>query len=232
MDASEFDRFAEEYEALHRANVRISGEEPEYFAAYKIVEMKASLERRGASPPRRILDFGCGVGNSIPHLRRHFPEAEIVGVDVSGKSIAIARARFSAMADFTQFDGVVLPFGPQRFDAVFSACVFHHIPWAEHGPLLAEIRRTLATQGTVAIFEHNPLNPLTVYAVNTCPFDANARLIRAGAMLARLAETGFEAVERRYCLFFPAALRRLRRLEPRLSWCPAGAQYHVLGRRP
>ena len=96
MDASEFDRFAEEYEALHRANIRISGEEPEFFSAYKIAELERSLERRGAPRPGSILDFGCGVGNSILHLRRHFPDAEIVGVDVSGR-IWRSRAHASAI---------------------------------------------------------------------------------------------------------------------------------------
>jgi SAM-dependent methyltransferase len=231
MHASEFDRFAEEYEALHRANVRISGEEPEFFAAYKIAELEGSLERRGAPRPRSILDFGCGIGNSIVHLRRHFPDAEIVGADVSGRSVEIARARFGDLAEFTLFDGATLPFAPHRFDVAFSACVFHHIGVAEHLSLLAEIRRILREHGTVAIFEHNPINPLTVYTVKTCPFDENARLIRAGTMLGRLAEAGFSALERRYCLFFPRFLRMLRRFEPQLSWCPAGAQYYILGRR-
>ncbi len=229
MDASEFDRFAAEYEALLRANVRISGEEPDFFAAYKIVELERSLGERAARQPRSILDFGCGVGNSIVHLRRHFPDAEIVGVDVSGKSLDLARARFGNLADFTQFNGATLPFPAHRFDVAFSACVFHHIGVAEHVPLLAEIRRTLREHGTIAIFEHNPLNPLTVHAVKTCPFDENARLISAGTMLKRLGDAGFSALERRFCLFFPAFLRRLRRFEPQLSWCPAGAQYYVIG---
>jgi SAM-dependent methyltransferase len=229
MDASEFDRFAEEYEALHRANIRISGEEPEFFAAYKIAELERSLKRREPPRPRSILDFGCGVGNSIVHLRRHFPDAKIVGVDVSARSLEIARARFGDLADFTHFNGATLPFPSHRFDVAFSACVFHHISVAEHVPLLSEIRRTLREHGTIAIFEHNPINPLTVRAVKTCPFDENARLISAGTMLGRLAEAGFSALERRFCLFFPAFLRRLRRFEPQLSWCPAGAQYYVLG---
>ena len=36
MDVAEFDRFAEEYLAAHKENLRISGEEPDYFARYKI----------------------------------------------------------------------------------------------------------------------------------------------------------------------------------------------------
>ena len=144
---------------------------------------------------------------------------------MSGRSLDVARARFGDLADFTHFDGATLPFAPHRFDVAFSACVFHHISAAEHVPVLAEMRRTLREHGTVAIFEHNPINPLTVYTVKTCPFDENARLIGAGTMLRRMAEAGFSALERRFC--FPAFLRRLRRFEPQLSWCPAGAQYCI-----
>jgi ubiquinone/menaquinone biosynthesis C-methylase UbiE len=154
-----------------------------------------------------------------------------VGVDVSGKSLDVARARCRNLADFTHFNGATLPFSSHRFDVAFSACVFHHIGAAEHVPLLSEMRRMLRDHGTVAIFEHNPNNPLTVHTVKTCPFDEHARLIGAGTMLGRLAAAGFSALERRYCFFFPGFLRRLRRFEPQLSWCPAGAQYYALGRR-
>ena len=42
-----------------------------------------------------------------------------------------------------------------------------------------ELKRVLRAGGACVIFEHNPLNPLTVQAVNTCPFDENAVLIKA-----------------------------------------------------
>ena len=35
MDIAEFDQFADEYHNLHEANIRITGEGPEYFSEYK-----------------------------------------------------------------------------------------------------------------------------------------------------------------------------------------------------
>jgi len=35
MDRAEFDKFADEYYALHAANIAMTGESPEYFADYK-----------------------------------------------------------------------------------------------------------------------------------------------------------------------------------------------------
>jgi hypothetical protein len=40
MNRSEFDKFAEEYRSLHEANIGVSGETPEYFADYKIKDLK------------------------------------------------------------------------------------------------------------------------------------------------------------------------------------------------
>jgi hypothetical protein len=87
------------------------------------------------------------------------------------------------------------------------------------------------TFAPLAIFEHNPLNPLTVRAVNTCPFDANARLIRAKALRRSLQMAGWRDPAIRYHLFFPRLLAALRPLEPLLTWLPIGAQFSVVARR-
>ena len=39
MDVAEFDKFADEYHNLHQENIRITGENPEYFAEYKIRDL-------------------------------------------------------------------------------------------------------------------------------------------------------------------------------------------------
>lgn len=228
MQRSEFDKFAREYAALHRTNIAISGEGPEYFAEYKIRELRevsAGLGLlRGAG---RILDFGAGVGGSVEHFRRHFPAASLTCVDVSVDSLRIAAGRFAGQAGFVAFDGEQLPFVDGSFDCVFSACVFHHIEPGRHIALLAELRRVLHPGGLLMIFEHNPLNPLTVHAVNTCPFDENAILIRAGLFRQSLISAGFAGAAACFRIFFPHALRALRPLEGWLKWLPLGAQYYV-----
>jgi hypothetical protein len=109
--------------------------------------------------------------------------------------------------------------------------VFHHIPHEEHVALLAEIRRVLVPGGRLFVFEHNPLNPLTRHAVNTCVFDEHAKLIVASTMRGRARDAGFATAGIRYRIFFPHALRRLRPLEAKLTWLPLGAQYCVAARK-
>jgi ubiquinone/menaquinone biosynthesis C-methylase UbiE len=226
MNTTEFDRVADEYENLHAANIAITGERPEYFHEYKIKVLQKMTQHRGIAV-RRLLDFGSGIGNSIPFLRAYFAEAELTGADVSRRSLAIAETRFGGMATGLPIEGPRIPAEDNAFDVAFSACVFHHIPWEEHLGWLAELRRVTRPEGMLTVFEHNPRNPLTVRAVNTCPFDENARLIRANQLAEVLRAAGWSGIETRYHIFFPHALAGLRSLEPYLGRVPFGGQYSV-----
>lgn len=225
MPGAEFDRFAAQYEEMHARSIRISGETPDHFAAYKI-EIVAAEAPRMPEPPR-ILDFGGGTGNSLGHFRRLFPRSRIVLADPSGDSLALAEQRHPQAAEFVHLTNSTLPFEEGSFDIAFAACVFHHIPAASHHTALRELRRVLSARGRLFVFEHNPLNPLTLKAVRDCPFDADAVLIGAGEMAARLRAAGFDRVETRYRVFFPHMLRALRPLEPWLGWLPLGGQYYL-----
>ena len=72
MDEVEFDKFADEYRAMHAANIRLSGEDPEYFAEYKVIDIAAELGRDNIVA-RAALDFGAGVGYSVPFFAPPFP---------------------------------------------------------------------------------------------------------------------------------------------------------------
>jgi SAM-dependent methyltransferase len=230
VKVSEFDKFAEEYLATHQENLAVTGEDPAYFARYKIEEVARRLKALGLPAPRRVLDFGCGIGNSAPHLRASFPQAKIVGLDVSERSLAVARERFPGVADFCRYDGGAIPLEGEGFDLVFSACVFHHIEAGEHERLFRQLKGRLAPGGVMAIFEHNPWNPVSRYIVATCPFDADAVLVPAPEFAARQRRAGFRKVQVRFTGFFPGALRALRPLEPALARLPMGAQYYTLAR--
>jgi SAM-dependent methyltransferase len=227
MDKAEFDRFADEYAALHKANIRLSGEDPDYFAEYKIRDVADFVRARGI---RRgvMLDFGCGVGNSVPHVRRLLPEFRLKCLDVSEKSLAIAETRFPGQAEFKALAGDgVIPHEDDSADVAMAACVLHHIKADDHAKILKDLLRVLRPGGTLFVFEHNPWNPLTVHAVNTCPFDENAVLVSAKYVAAQLRAAGFAEVQTRFRIFFPKALSLMRPLERYLTWCPFGAQYYV-----
>lgn len=227
MEISEFDRFAEEYSELHKRNIAITGEGPEFFAEYKIRTLR---EITGTPSPGRthsILDFGSGIGNSIPYFQKYFPSSELLCADVSRRSLALGRTRFPSFGIDVPIERSTIPVLDHAVDLAFSACVFHHIPHDEHDLWLRELRRVVRPGGTLLVFEHNPLNPLTVRAVNTCEFDQNAVLIRARALSNRCRAAGWSRADTRYHVFFPRALAALRPAERHLGWLPLGAQYSV-----
>jgi SAM-dependent methyltransferase len=229
VDVAEFDRFAEEYTSTHADNIKISGEDPAYFARYKIEEVRRRWDAEARPEPAAVLDFGTGIGNSLPHLARLFPRATVIGLDVSQKSLDVARARFPDAAELVPYDaGGTLPFDDGAFDLIFSACVFHHIDAAEHAAIFAELKRVLKPGGMITVFEHNPVNPVTRHIVATCPFDENAVLLPSAELKARQAQAGFRRVQVAYTGFFPGSLRRLRPLERFMTALPIGAQYYTV----
>lgn len=229
MSAPEFDRYADSYRQLHAENIRITGESPDYFARYKA--RHASRLAAGRLPVPRILDYGCGIGGATPFLREFFPGCEITGTDVSPACLAVARERAGGVAGFLQMTDEAIPVEDRHFGMAFVSCVLHHVPAGGHVPMLREIRRTMAPGALLAIYEHNPWNPLTVRAVRGCEFDENAVLVAATTMREAVAAAGFERPRTRYIVFYPHALRLLRWSEPLLGWLPLGAQYCVFAYR-
>lgn len=231
MDSAEFDKFADEYLSAHAKNIACTGEDPEYFSRYKIEEVRRRWNRERRAEPGAILDFGTGIGNSLPFLAKQFPAAAITALDVSSRSLEIAQRQNPGLATFVLHDGgadLALPQG--AFDLIFTACVFHHIPPAEHVRLFSQLRRLLKPGGVMVAFEHNPVNPVTRYIVATCPFDENAILIPARSLVQRQREAGFSDVRVAYTGFFPGALRALRPLERFMTALPIGAQYYTFAR--
>jgi len=228
LDSAEFDKFAEEYLSTHTKNIACTGEDPEYFSRYKIEEVRRRWNREKRAEPAAILDFGTGIGGSLPFLAQKFPAAALTALDVSRRSLEIAEHRNPGMANFVLHDGgehFSLPRG--AFDLIFTSCVFHHIPQTEHVGLFSQLRQLLKPGGVMITFEHNPINPVTRYIVATCPFDENAVLIPVPLLVRRQRQAGFCDIRVAYTGFFPGSLRALRPLERFMTAVPIGAQYYT-----
>jgi SAM-dependent methyltransferase len=219
---AKFDAYAESYEKLHAANVAVTGEETGYFSQYKV----ECLKRAGVDPAGALLDFGCGIGNVTERLVAAF--SNVHGYEPSKLSAEKARERVPGAVIHDNLDEV--PKG--SFSTAVLSTVLHHVPPAERHGVVSQIFERLAPGGRLFIFEHNPFNPLSQYAVATCPFDDDAILLWPSEQRRLLRETGFEDVKLDYIVFFPRPLSFLRPLEPRLRWLFLGAQTMAVGRKP
>lgn len=221
----DFDDFAGDYRAIHAENVQLSGADSFYFAEMK-VRMLQSLE---TNLPFKVLDVGCGDGATEIYMEQYFPKWEIDGIDVSEKSIAIAANRKLSQSKFSRYDGRLFPFADESFDIVFMAGVLHHIEFGLHKKMIAEITRVLKKGGRLALYEHNPFNPLTRYLVNTCVFDRDAKLLKHHYTSRLLTESKLVIKEKKFIIFFPrkGLFSELIFLEKFLYWLPLGGQYFI-----
>jgi SAM-dependent methyltransferase len=224
---AQFDRYAESYTDMHAQSVRMSGEEPDYFAGMKLdfVARNAALSQR---EPVDFLDFGCGIGGSLGHIARVAPGARIKAADISNDSVMLAKASHPNV-EFGLIDDRI-PFEEASVDIAMAACVFHHIEPAMRVHWASELRRVLRPGGTMFIFEHNPVNPLTRRVVSECPFDEDAILLPSRESRELLGAVGFRDVRLDYIMFFPKFLSALRPCETLLKGLPLGAQYVAYGR--
>jgi SAM-dependent methyltransferase len=213
-EVEKFDRYAQSYAALHAANVAVTGEVPEYFARHKL----DWLVRLGTSPDSRVLDYGCGTGALTELLVGHF--AQTAGYDPSRESLPLARQRAPGATFYDAEEQIP----KASFDLVVLSGVLHHVAPEERLSVLQSAAARLRSGGRLCVFEHNPLNPFTVRAVRTCPFDDAAILLSPGELRRLFAAARLHAVRQDFVLFFPRALARLRPFEPWLRGCPLGAQ--------
>jgi len=221
-----FDVFAKDYRKTHDEVVKMSGTNSTYFSEYKIIEL---MKFENTQANFKILDFGCGDGNSSLFIRKHFPNATIFGVDVSEESINIAKRKNIDAADFTAFDGLKLPYEEGEFDVIFTSMVFHHIEHRLHHSVIKEIYRVLKKGGRFYNFEHNPYNFLTRKVVRECVFDKDAVLLKPSYNKKVTEKNGFNVEQLNYTLFFPRQkiFSIFHKLESMLSWFPLGAQYYI-----
>lgn len=95
----------------------------------------------------RVVDLGCGPGNSTALLAARFPGADILGVDGAPDMLAAAR-RDVAGARFVEAD--LLDWAPQAApDLIFANAVLHWLP--DHASLLPRLAGWLAPGGCLAV---------------------------------------------------------------------------------
>ena len=121
---------------------------PQYEPGHEL----AALLDRNAEPGARVLDVGCGAGNSYAATIAA-RAASYTGVDVSVAAVELAR---SSGLDATVIDDAAsLPFPDDHFDLAICIEVFEHL--FEPHRAAAEIRRVLRPGGKLVASTPNSL---------------------------------------------------------------------------
>ena len=96
---------------------------------------------------RRVIDLGCGPGNSTELLLQRFPQAQVIGVDSSPDMLRQARERLPN-SEFAQAD-LASWSPPERTDLLFGNAVFQWVP--DHPAVLRRLLGALPAGGVLAV---------------------------------------------------------------------------------
>lgn len=147
--------------------------------------------------PRRILDLGCGTGSTTLLLKQAFPNAEVVGLDLSPHMLVVAADKAQKAGLDIQWihgDGVHTPFPDGSFDLVTASLLFHETPTAVAQAVLQEGDRLLTVGGEVIILDGNQRTLRWVDWLNEVFEEPHIREYAAGSVDAWMGTAGFASV--------------------------------------
>ena len=108
--------------------------------------------------PQRILDLGCGTGSTTVLLQETFPNAEVIGLDLSPYMLIMAERKakekqlpirwYHGKAEETGLDG-------ETFDLVTASLLFHETPVEISKAILRESFRLLKGGGEFLLLDGN-----------------------------------------------------------------------------
>lgn len=141
-------------------------------------DLLAKQGRTVASCPR-ILDFGCGCGRVIRHLKG-LPGVKIHGCDSNSRAIQWCERNL----DFAGFkvNGLEppLPYADSSFDLIYAFSVFTHLTGPLQGRWMDELRRVLVPGGLLIVTVHGDKCAEGLTPAERADYDAGKLVVREG----------------------------------------------------
>ncbi|MBD2088614.1 class I SAM-dependent methyltransferase [Microcoleus sp. FACHB-1515] len=160
--------------------------------------VRSALIDRITSQPRRILDLGCGTGSTTLKLKQAFPQAEVVGLDLSPYMLVVAQDKAqTANLDISFCHGLAeaTGFPAHSFDLVTASLLFHELPPAIARDVLRESFRLLRSGGEVLILDGNqPILRSTPWLMEVFE-EPHIKAFAQNSLDADLSAIGFDNVE-------------------------------------
>ncbi len=148
--------------------------------------------------PRRILDLGCGTGSTTLMLKQAFPQAEVIGLDLS--PYMLVRAEHKAQTaglgiQWRHANAEQTGFPDASFDVVTASLLFQETPAAVSQSILRESYRLLLVGGEVLILDGSQKTLRQLEWLNNVFEEPYIRDFAAGSLDAWMGAAGFEAVQ-------------------------------------
>jgi trans-aconitate 2-methyltransferase len=119
------------------------------FAEERTRPARDLLAQIRAEAPQRVVDLGCGPGNSTQVLADRWPNAHVTGMDSSPDMVDKARKTLPQL-DFELGDLATWTPSGRPVDVYFSNAVFQWMPSDQRLPLISRLIQTQAPGGVFA----------------------------------------------------------------------------------
>jgi SAM-dependent methyltransferase len=185
---------------------------------------------KGKTNDLNWLDYGCGNGECIDLIGKHFNRA--VGFEPSCGMLNQAQKRNPDIEFYNEISQLA------QYSYIFDVCslfgVLHHVGDLKSiHDIFDTVRKSLKTDGIFCIMEFNPLNPACRIIVNTCIVDNGVHLegfskgkfpttLFYWQIESLLREANFRHISTEFILIFPYWLKFFNRLEPLFLKFPIG----------
>ncbi len=148
--------------------------------------------------PRRILDLGCGTGSMTLMLKQAFPQAEVIGMDLSPYMLAMAdykaqQAWLDIQWQHGKAEETQLP--EASFDLVTASLLFHETPPKVSQSILRECFRLLMPGGQAIVLDGNQKILRHGDWLTDIFEEPYIKAYAAGSVDAWMGAAGFEAVQ-------------------------------------
>lgn len=149
-----------DYGRLHRLYARYAANYDRRFHRYSQGTLDHAMQVIGHAAPGRVLDVACGTGLLPERIRRRWPQAPIIGVDLSPEMLAVAERRLPRHAgrdgdapytDWRIGPAEALPVEDGWADTLTCTNAFHLVQHPEAA--LIEFHRALAPGGRLVLVD-------------------------------------------------------------------------------
>jgi ubiquinone/menaquinone biosynthesis C-methylase UbiE len=148
--------------------------------------------------PRRILDLGCGTGSMTLMLKQAFPDAEVIGLELSPYMLVVADRKAQEQELRVQWihgNAEQTGFADASFDLVTAALLFHETPPVVSRQILQECHRILKTGGELVVLDGNQRTLRQVEWLHQVFEEPYIQAYAAESLEAWMGAAGFGAVQ-------------------------------------
>lgn len=116
-----------------------------------------NLLKQGLKRNSTVLEIGCGIGTLTSLIAKHVTNGKILAVDISPKSIEMARSIYKDKSNIEFFVSDMIDFKrSEKFDFIVMPDVLEHIPVEQHKNLFKILREHCHIKSIVLINIPNP----------------------------------------------------------------------------